>query len=155
VSDEFASTGEAQERAPITFTRLLHGRIRSPHDIPDQSLSALVEHWSAVRSQTFTAKLGGGELDPEDLFAELAYGVWIAQEGTAGRWCVVADLLRFGAVDSWSQVADVMDVTETEARDGFHAWINGQVDLRRRTSRIGMTDAEAAELYALSAAVSW
>jgi hypothetical protein len=48
-----------------------------------------------------------------------------------------------------------MDMTETEMRDGFHGWIAGQVDLRRRTSRIGITDAEAAELYALSEAVAW
>ncbi|WP_329055358.1 hypothetical protein OG738_17985 [Amycolatopsis sp. NBC_01488] len=127
----------------------------TPHDIPSLSLNALVERWSAARSRTFLAQHNSREADPRDLFAELAYGVRIAEEATASRWCVVADLLRLGVIDSWYQAADAMGLTETEARDGFHAWIVGQVDLRRRTGTIGIAEAEAAELYALSEAVAW
>ena len=101
------------------------------------------------------ARHGGGELDPEDLFAELAYGARIAREATAGRWCVVAELLRAGFVDTWAQVATSAGMTETEARDGFHGWIAVQVDFRRRTGTVGLSGAEAAELYALSEAVAW
>jgi hypothetical protein len=130
--------------------------IRSPYDIPNQPLTDLVEQWSAARMRTFLAThYHHTEPDPNDLFAELAYGVRIAQEVTAGRWCAVAGLLRAGDVDSWSLVGTAMGLTETEARDGFHDWINGQVDLRRRTGAVGITDAEADELYALSAAVIW
>lgn len=127
----------------------------TPHDIPQLSLDALVEHWSAARSRTFLVRYKCREADPRDLFAELAYGVRIAEEITAGRWCVIADLLRLGAIDSWPQAADAMGITETEARDGFHGWIASQVDLRHRTGSIGLADAEAAELYALSEAVAW
>ncbi|MFC4082890.1 hypothetical protein [Amycolatopsis samaneae] len=114
-----------------------------------------MERWTDARLRTFVAKHNSGEVDTEDLFVELVYGVRIAQESTAGRWCVVADLLRSGAVDSWSQIADAMDVTETEARDGFHAWLAGQADLHCRTGTIGLPEAEAAELYSLSAVVAW
>ncbi|WP_217281674.1 hypothetical protein [Kibdelosporangium persicum] len=38
-------------------------------------------------------------LDADDLFTELAYGARIAQEVTSGRWCVVSQLLRTGAVE--------------------------------------------------------
>jgi hypothetical protein len=89
------------------------------------------------------------------LFAELAYGVRIAEEATAGRWCVIADLLRSSAVDSWYQAANALAISEAEARDGFHTWIASQVDLRHRTGSIGLADDEAAELYALSEAVAW
>jgi hypothetical protein len=61
-------------------------QIRNPHDIPHQSLSALVEQWSEARGRTVLAKHAHvGELLAEDLFAELAYGARIAQETTAGR----------------------------------------------------------------------
>jgi hypothetical protein len=128
--------------------------IRSPHDIPTQPVNSLVERWSEARLRTLVAKHSSAvELDCEDLFAELAYGARIAQEAAAGRWCAVADLLRAGAVTSWAQVATAMDMTETEARDGFHAWIARQADLRRRTGTIGITDTEASDLYALTEAV--
>jgi hypothetical protein len=127
----------------------------TPHDIPPLSLNALVERWSAARSRTFLARHQSREADPRDLFAELAYGVRIAEEATASRWCVIADLLRLGAVDSWYQAADALGITETEARDGFHGWIAGQVDLRHRTGSIGLAEDETAELYALSEAVAW
>ncbi|MFI9451796.1 hypothetical protein [Amycolatopsis sp. NPDC052450] len=127
----------------------------TPHNISQFSVDTLVERWSTARSRTFLAKHSGRQLDPRELFAELAYGVRIAQEVTAGRWCVVADLLRLGTVDSWSQITAATDMAETDVRDGFHAWTKAQLDLRRRTGSIGITEAEAAELYALSEAVTW
>ena len=129
-------------------------QIRNPHDIPHQSVSALVEQWSEARGRTVLAKHAHlGELLAEDLFAELAYGARIAQEATAGRWCVVADLLCAGAVESWAQVGNAMDMTETEARDGFHDWIARQVYLRQTSGAIGITEAEAEELYLLAEAM--
>jgi hypothetical protein len=68
---------------------------------------------------------------------------------------VIAELLRSGVIDSWHQAADAMGTADTKARDGFHAWIAGQGDLRRRIGSIGLADAQAAELYALSEAVTW
>lgn len=127
----------------------------TPHDIPQLSFDALVECWSAARSRAFLARHQGREPEPHDLFAELAYGVRIAEEATAGRWCVIADLLRSSAVDSWYQAANALAISEAEARDGFHTWIASQVDLRHRTGSIGLADDEAAELYALSEAVAW
>jgi hypothetical protein len=130
-------------------------QIRNPYDIPHQPLSALVEQWSEARGRTVLAKHAHvGELLAEDLFAELAYGARIAQEATAGRWCVVADLLRVGAMESWAQVGTAMDLTETEARDGFHDWIAGQVDLRKTSATLGITEAEAKELYEAGALVA-
>ncbi|MCE7008554.1 hypothetical protein LWC34_37940 [Kibdelosporangium philippinense] len=156
MDEESASLRDALKCAPITFTRLVHKRFRSPHDIPHQSVSTLVEHWSNARTQSLLAgHTNAGDLDPDDLFADLAYGVRIAQEVTADRRCVVADLLRFGMVDSWSQVATAMGTNETEARDGFHGRVAVQVDLCRRTGTIGFTEAEAAELYTLSETVVW
>ncbi|HET6499338.1 MAG TPA: hypothetical protein VFG87_01120 [Amycolatopsis sp.] len=128
--------------------------MRSPHDIPDQSMAGLVTRWSQARSRTFLAA-HSDEVSPEDLFLELAYSARIAPEATSGRWCVVADLLRSGAVDNWAQIGTAMAMAQTAARDGFHAWITSQRDLRRRTSTIGITDAEAEELFALSEAVAW
>jgi hypothetical protein len=129
-------------------------QIRCPHDIPHQSVGALVEQWSEARGRTVLAKHAHlGELLAEDLFAELAYGARIAQEATAGRWCAVADLLRAGAVESWAQVGTAMGLPETEAHDGFHDWIAGQVYLHRTSAMLGITDAEATELYEAGALV--
>lgn len=119
-------------------------------------MSVLVERWSDARTGAIlTRHAQQGPADPQDLFAELIYGARIAQEATAGRWCVVAEVLRAGAADSWAQVSVAMDVTETEARDGFHAWIAGQVHLREASGTLGITKAEAEELYLLSEAVVW
>lgn len=129
--------------------------IRSPHDIPHQPLDALINQWLEARTETSLAIHEGIEPDPNDLFAELAYSVRIAQELIPGRWHAVALLLRIGAVESWAQVGTAMGFSETQARDGFHSWIADQVTLRRRSSALGITDAEADELYALSEAVTW
>lgn len=130
--------------------------IRTPNDITQQSMTELVEQWFNARMRAFLATHAEErQPEPDDLFAELAYGTRIAQEATCGRWCAVADLVRFGAADSWAQIGSAMGITETEARDGFHVWITGQLDLRRRTGTIGLTDTEAVELYNLAEAVTW
>jgi len=130
--------------------------IRRPEDIADQSMNDLVKQWSDARMQAFLATHAEKrQPNADDLFAELAYGTRIAQEATCGRWCTVADLLRADAADSWAQIGAAMGMTETDARDGFHAWIARQLDLRRRTDTIGLTDAEAAKLYDLAEAVIW
>jgi|SRR5438067_8330141 len=142
-----ASPGDAEERVPYEFAHL------SPTHV---SVGDLVQRWSDARMRALLARHDDTDgPDPKDLFAELAYGALIAREVTAGRWCVVAELLRAGAVDTWAQIATAVDTTEIEARDGFHHWLTEQVDLRHRTGTIGITDAEAAELYALSEAVTW
>lgn len=130
--------------------------IRRPEDIADRSMNDLVEQWSNARMRAFLATHADKQqADANDLFAELAYGTRIAQEATCGRWCAVADLLRAGAADSWAQIGSAMAMTEIEARDGFHAWIAGQLDLQRRTDTIGFTNTEAAKLYDLAEAVTW
>src|SRR5690242_9165433 len=97
-------------------------QIRSPYDIPHQPMTDLVARWSQARTRIFRAA-DSGEINPEDLVIELAYGVGIAQEATCGQWSVVANLLRSGAVDSWAQIGTALGITETDARDGFHVWI--------------------------------
>ncbi|WP_436493209.1 hypothetical protein [Actinokineospora sp. HUAS TT18] len=92
---------------------------------------------------------------PGDLLIELTYGARIAQDATSGRWCAVAQLLRTGAVYSWFELGAAMGMSATEARDGFHAWIDGQLQLRHDTHGIGLTDAQAEELRAQSQAVDW
>lgn len=130
--------------------------IRRPDDVADQSMNDLVERWSNARMQAFLATHAEKRRpDVDDLFAELAYGTRIAQEATCGRWCAVADLLRADAAVSWAQIGAAMGMTETDARDGFQAWIARQLDLRCRTDTIGLTDAEAAKLYDLAEAVTW
>ncbi|TCO59245.1 hypothetical protein [Actinocrispum wychmicini] len=148
-----AAAAPLQQRE--STTHVARKKIRSPHDIPRQSVDSMVEQWSGARIRALLAKHSGTvELDSEDLFVELAYGARIAQEALAGRWCAVADLLRVGAVESWMQVGFAMSLAETEARDGFHVWIAGQVDLRRHTGSIGFTDTEASQLSALAEAVA-
>lgn len=130
--------------------------VHRPEDNPDCSMTELVEQWSNARMRTFYATHSvQGTPEAVDLLAELAYGTRIAEAVTCGRWSAAADLLRTRAVVSWTQIGDAMGVTELEAHDGFNRWIAGQVDLRHRTGTIGLTDADAAELYALSAAVEW
>lgn len=130
--------------------------LRTPHHLPDLPISVLVQQWSEAGMRVFLSKhTQQGHIDPEDLFAELVYGAQIARQATAGQWCVVADLLRAGAVESWAQVGGALDLTETETRDGFHAWVAGQVSLRDTSNTLGITAAEAETLYALSEAVVW
>jgi hypothetical protein len=94
-----------------------------------------------------------GDVVADDLFIELAYGARIAREATAGRWCVVAELLRLNALESWAQAGSAMDMNETEAHDGFCEWISCQVYLRQSSITLGISDAEAEVLYSLAEAV--
>lgn len=133
-------------------------RLRSPHDsvLAGLSTTELLQRWQDARIRVLTAEhTTGAPVDAEDLFAELVLGQRIATEVTSGRWCVVASLLRADALDSWAQVGTALGITETEARDGFHTWISGQVDLRRSTGTIGLTETDADDLYKLSEAVTW
>lgn len=125
--------------------------VRNPHTIPFHTPTSLIQQWTEAGIRLLTARYTTGtELDSEDLFTELVYGTRIAHDATAGRWCTVADLLRAGAVESWAQLGIAMDITATEARDGFRAWITGQVDLRQRTGNTGITTAQALELSTLA-----
>lgn len=133
-------------------------RLRSPHDnaLSGLSTTELVRQWQEARTRTFVAgHANGTPVDAEDLFTELVVGQRIATDVTCGRWCVVAQLLQACALDSWAQVATALDITVTDAVDGFHAWITGQADLRHRTGTIGITETDAAELYRLSEVVTW
>ena len=128
---------------------------RNPHDIPFQATTSLVRQWSEAGIRLLTARhTAGTQLDSEDLFTELVYGTRIAHNVTAGRWCTVADLLRAGAVESWTQLGIAMDTTATEAHNGFRSWITGQVGLRQQTGTIGITTAQAFELSTLAEAVT-
>lgn len=130
--------------------------VPGPHIIPDQPVSKLVETWLAAVQQAFDARyIHGTPVDPADLFAQLTYGARIAGEVTAGRWCVVAELIRTGNAGSWTRIGAAMDMTATDAWDGFRGWITGQVNEYRHTNKIGLTEAEAADLYALAEAVTW
>jgi hypothetical protein len=149
------SSGNTQDREAAPSNESVRKKIRSPHDITHQTMQSMVEQWSQARIRTLLAlRTSLAELDSEDLFAELAYSTRIAQEATCGRWCAVADLLRAGAVESWTQIGTAMDMTDTEARNGFHAWISGQVAIRQRTGTIGITGAQCAELTNLAQAVA-
>jgi hypothetical protein len=125
--------------------------IRRPEDIPQQSITTMVEQWSTLQLRR---NLLSHDPDPDDLFADLAYRTRVAQEITYGRWCVVADILRTGAPTSWAEIGAALNMTETEARTGFRAWMTGQLDLHRRTGTIGLTEAESKHLRAQSEAVT-
>jgi hypothetical protein len=115
-----------------------------------------VQRWEAARSRTFLARhTHEGIEEPADYWAELRVGTEIAREVQCGRWVVVASLLRAGAVTAWAEVGGALGMSETEARDGFHAWIAGQVALSRRTGSVGLTRAEAGVLTGLAEAVTW
>lgn len=132
-------------------------KVRTPDDpaLTRATARQLFAEWDAAGMRSFVGQyLPGGTVDPADLWAELAIGTRLARVVTCGRWCVVASLLRGGEITSWSDVGDALGMTEIEARDGFHGWIDGQAALRR-TSLIGLTEDQAEELYRLSEAVAW
>lgn len=124
--------------------------IRRPSDVPDEWPEVLIEHWHAARKRSLLARYEDRTSpQPDDLFAEFVFGAKLAFQVTASRWCVVTELLKLGAVDSWSQIGAAIGVDETSARDEFHAWIASQAALRRDTGSIGLTKADAEELYAV------
>lgn len=117
------------------------------------SITDMVEQWQTVRLRTVLAQRGGeGTEQPADYWSELRIGAEIAREVTAGQWCVVANLLRLGAVESWFQVSEALG--EIDARDGFTDWISNQRNLYDRTGSLGLSPAEAEELHRLAEAVA-
>lgn len=115
-----------------------------------RSVSTLVEQWEAARMRSFLARHTHGAIeDLADHWADLRLSTAISRNVLAGRWCVVADLLRLGAVASWAEVGDALDVTEVDAHDGFLQWLAGQVALFGDCG-IGVSPAEGDELRALA-----
>jgi hypothetical protein len=133
-----------------------HGviRTRSTHDpagyVP---VDTLVVWWSGALRRTTDATYARQPADVEDYWTELAVGTRLAREVTAGRWVVVARLLRAGAVSDWSEVGTALNISGPDAAAGFATWLAGQVVLYRRTG-IGVTPAEAEDLARLADAVS-
>lgn len=71
MSETFTGPDSAQERGPTSVTPLTRQKIRSPHQIPFQSVSSLVEQWADVCSRISLAKHPDTvALDCDDLFAE-------------------------------------------------------------------------------------
>lgn len=128
--------------------------IRRPEDIPNVvPLIEMIKRWSDAGSKAFMARVCKEDVVSEDLFAELAFGTAITRLVTVGQWCVVADLLRLAAVESWAHLGAALGMTEIEAHDRFLLWITGQTGLHRQHGRLGLSDAEANELRAMAEAV--
>jgi hypothetical protein len=128
----------------------------TPHDLElsELSITAMVDLWQSARSRVFLAEYEPtAQLCTDDCWTELAVATRLANEITAGRWCVVRRLLCRGVVTSWTQVGQAVGMTGTQARTGFIDWITGQISLRRRSGTIGLTDTEADDLRALAASV--
>jgi hypothetical protein len=136
---------------PHTGLGVIH--TRSPHDparhVP---VDTLLAWWTDTLRRTVQATAAGHPVDVEDYWTELAVGTRLAQEVTAGRWVVVARLLRAGAISDWHEVGTALNMTGLDAAAGFTVWLAGQVDLYRRMG-IGLTAAEAEDLAHLAAAV--
>lgn len=132
-----------------------HGviRTRSTHDpagyVP---VDTLVVWWSGALRRTTDATYARQPADVEDYWTELAVGTRLAREVTAGRWVVVARLLRAGAISDWWEVGTALNMSGPEAAAGFAAWLAGQVHLYRQTG-VGLTSAEAEDLARLADAV--
>jgi hypothetical protein len=128
-------------------------RTRSPHapagHVP---VARLLTWWESALLRTVDATYAGHAVDVEDYWTELAVGTRLAQEVTAGRWVVVARLLRADAIGDWWEVGTALDMSGPEAAAGFAAWLAGQVRLYREVG-IGVTAAEAEDLARLANAV--
>ncbi|WP_410580157.1 hypothetical protein [Amycolatopsis sp. lyj-108] len=127
-------------------------RVLSPHDPTGHvPVETLVDWWAQARARVFTASFSTADIMSvvEDRWSELALGTRIAQEITAGRWVVVAQLLRAGAVSDWHDVGIVLGLTGPDAAAGFAAWLTAQVDLHRQIG-IGLTPADADDLSLLA-----
>lgn len=137
---------------PHTGRDVIH--TRSPHDpaghVPADTLLAW---WTGALLRAVRATAAGLPVDVEDYWTELAVGTRLARDVTAGRWVVVARLLRAGAIGDWCEVGTALDMTGPDAATGFATWLAGQVVLYRQTG-IGVTPAEAEDLARLADAVS-
>lgn len=129
-------------------------RTRSPHDparhVPAGELLAWRE---AALLRTANASVTGQAIDVEDYWTELAVGPRLAAEVTAGRWVVVARLLRAGAVGDWWEVGAALGMGGPDAAAGFAEWLAGQVRLHQDTG-IGLSAAEAGDLVRLADVVN-
>ncbi|MGW4529151.1 hypothetical protein [Amycolatopsis sp. NPDC004378] len=132
-----------------------HGpvRTRSPHD-PARHVPAgeLLGWWEAALHRTADAAFTGRAVDVEDYWTELAVGTRLAAEVTAGRWVVVARLLRAGAVGDWWELGAALDMRGPDAAAGFARWLAGQVRLHQDTG-IGLSATDAEDLARLADAV--
>lgn len=127
---------------------------RSPHDPAGYvSVTTLVAWWNGALRRADDANYAGQPVDVEDYWTELAIGTRLASEVTAGRWVVVARLLRTGAISDWHEVGVALNMTGSEAAAWFATWLAGQVHLYQETG-IGLTAAEAEDLTRLAGAVS-
>jgi len=136
---------------PQTGHDVIH--TRSPHDPAGHvPVDTLLAWWSGALRRTADAKHAGQPVDVEDYWTELAVGTRLAREVTAGRWVVVARLLRAGAIRDWWQVGTALNMTGPDTVAGFAVWLAGQVHLYQQIG-IGVTAAEAEELTGLADAI--
>ncbi|WP_410570688.1 hypothetical protein [Amycolatopsis sp. cmx-4-61] len=144
-------TNTSDDARPHTERTVI--RTRSPHD-PARHVSAgeLLAWWEAAQRRTVDAACTGRAVDVEDYWTELAVGTRLAAEVTAGRWVVVARLLRAGAVGDWSEIGAALDMSDHEAIAGFLGWVAGQGRLYQDTG-IGLTRADADDLERLAVTV--
>jgi hypothetical protein len=130
---------------------------RPPYDrrvLDNLPLTDLAQRWRDAQHRIWLAEDKVGLPDPADYWTALAAGTRIARRTTAFQWEKVAELLRAGAVESWTQVGQALDMTETDARDEFRGWVNWQITLRRRSELLGLSETEATELHTLAEAVA-
>lgn len=129
--------------------------VRRPEDLgPVVPLRMLVELLGEVTGRVFAEQAAGGVLDVDDVLTVLAVRTRIGQEMTRPRWCWVRDALRAGA--TLPQIAEALaiaadaDRAVEEVRHGYHAWVQGQVQLYSLQGRQpGLSPAEAADALAL------
>ena len=119
-----------------------------PHAPSD--VSTMFALWVAARAQIDIARVLRQSGQAADYQDTLRLGAAISREVLADRWPDVAELLRLGAVESWAQLGETLGMTETDARDGFHAWVGEQVQLFERTGTLGMSPADAETLRDLA-----
>ena len=122
--------------------------VRTPSEIRTEPLTDLCQQLVEARDRILLARhTSAYELDLEDCWTAVVHGTHIAADVTAWRWGLIAELLRHGAVESWTQVGQAVDMTEIDTRDAFLAWIDHQ------SNRGGLTDADADALWHLAEGV--
>lgn len=96
-----------------------------------------------------------GEAAPVDeLWTQLAVQTRLEIEITATRWLLVAHLLRAKVAESWSAVAEALDMSNAEAAmSEFLKWVTVQIDLFQQTDSRGLADDTAEELRTMAHAL--
>lgn len=87
-------------------------------------------------------------LDQAEALELLALGELIARKAVAGRQLTVRSARTTGA--SWAQIGRALDTTRQAAWEAHTRWIDAQVAQRNDETRLGFTDADAAEARALA-----